>query len=185
MVVDRDNILDKVETLYAMVPEDAVNLSTEPQKVWGRLNQFTVMRERNPNDFGLLALLAGVLMRLDRSDDYNGKVEAVRSLGDIAVPVCEEIVSSISFNDTHKGVLRQSALDVLAHDATGEIVQKRRETLRESFYAVIERDLPEDKGEPFIVYLKDEKVSKADFMTRLHRTDIDPDNRAFFALLFG
>jgi len=60
------------------------------------------LSQKNPNDNELLGLLVGVLMRLDLSDDYIDKVKKVKSLGDLAVPICEEIVNSISFNDPDK-----------------------------------------------------------------------------------
>lgn len=91
-----------VSDLYGAVPERAHFLSSDPAGVRARLNRCEYTRRHAPDSEELLGYLVGVLIRLDRSDDYDEFVERVIGVGDAAVPALREVVEQTSAGEIHR-----------------------------------------------------------------------------------
>jgi hypothetical protein len=61
----------------------------------------------------LLGYLVGVLIRLDRSQQYEDLVERVIEVGEGAVPALREVLAQLGTGQVHRQVIRQGALRAL------------------------------------------------------------------------
>lgn len=100
----------QISDLYAMVPERAHTLSTDPAGVRARLNRYEYMRRQAPDSEELLGFLVGVLIRLDRADEYEDFVERVISVGEAALPALREVVAQLGKGEVHREGIRVGAL---------------------------------------------------------------------------
>ena len=109
-IVLKENIQPEIERLYAHVPERPYNFSSDPQGVRARHHQFQQMRRNDPDAQQLLALLAALLVRFDRAENYDELVEQVRGLGVYAHPALEEIAAEERPTDEDgRGEIRATA----------------------------------------------------------------------------
>ncbi|HIG54333.1 MAG TPA: hypothetical protein EYG11_21015 [Candidatus Latescibacteria bacterium] len=99
--------------LYGLVPERAHLLSTDPSGVRARLNRYDYTRREAPDSEQLLGYLVGVLIRLDRSQQYEDLVERVIEVGEGAVPALREVLAQLGTGQVHRQVIRQGALRAL------------------------------------------------------------------------
>jgi hypothetical protein len=83
-----------VESLYGLVPEGVEELSSDPDGVSKKLARFERLRRTGGDADEMLALLAGVLVRLDRAEDYHALTENLKSLGRLAEGSLIEIVEA-------------------------------------------------------------------------------------------
>ena len=98
---------------YGAVPERAHFLSSDPAGVRARLNRCEYTRRHAPDSEELLGYLVGVLIRLDRSEDYDEFVERVIGVGDAAVPALREVVEQTSAGEIHRQGIRDGAVRAL------------------------------------------------------------------------
>ena len=108
-----DNQRGHANDLYGMVPDQAHTLSSDPAGVRARLNRYQYMRRHAPDSEELLGYLVGVLIRLDRSEEYNMLVERVIGVGDAAVPALREVIGQSSVAETHRKDIREGAMRAL------------------------------------------------------------------------
>jgi hypothetical protein len=78
--------------------------------VRARLNLYDYTRRQAPDSEQLLGYLVGVLIRLDRSQQYENLVERVIEVDEGAVPVLREMVAQLGKGEVHRQVIRQGAL---------------------------------------------------------------------------
>ena len=108
-----DNERALLSDLRAGVPENAHAVSSDPAGVRARLNRFDYMQRHAPDDPELVELLAGVLIRLDRHDDYEQLVERVISAGEAVIPELTELVTQIDDVETYRLRIRDGAARAL------------------------------------------------------------------------
>ena len=104
-----DNQRALISDLRGKVPESAHAVSSDPAGVRARLNRFDYMQRHSPDDVELVTLLAGVLIRLDRHDDYESFVEQVIAAGEAVIPELREIVEQIDDVETYRLRIRDGA----------------------------------------------------------------------------
>ena len=104
-----DNQRALMSDLRGRVPDNAHGVSSDPAGVRARLNRFDYMQRHAPDDPELLELLVGVLIRLDRHDDYESFVEQVIAAGEAAVPELRELVAQIDDVETYRLRIRDGA----------------------------------------------------------------------------
>ncbi|MFT5087205.1 MAG: hypothetical protein ACI906_002695 [Candidatus Latescibacterota bacterium] len=188
----RENAREHIDYLASLVPERPTRLSYDPQRLRVRWQTFVQRREVDGSNPDLLAPLAAVLMRLDRSENYAQLVEEVRLLGGVAQRVCREIVEQIAAKDIQRQRIREAAVGLLreragksAKSASGP--PPKPPLLIESFHRVVDRPQPEDRLQPLIAYMRDEKLDKGQVLAALDmRGDsIVPAHRAVIELLFA
>ena len=108
-----DNQRGLISDLRGLVPENAHAVSSDPAAVRARLTRFDYMERHSSDKAELLGHLAGVLIRLDRLDDYEKLVERVIDVGEDAVPVLNEVLELIDDRETRRKRIRESAARVL------------------------------------------------------------------------
>ena len=94
-----EDIRPQIEALAKLIPDKPLRLSSDPQRLRARLHRFEQLCEENPNSTELLVLLAGIFLRLDRSDNYDQLVGKEKGLAEHAWPVCAKIVGQIGEKD--------------------------------------------------------------------------------------
>ena len=102
-----------VSDLYGLVPERAHTLSSDPAGVRARLNRYEYTRRHEPQSETLLPYLVGILIRLDRCEDFETLVERVIEVGDIAAPVLAEVIEQIESGEGARHKIRQGAIRAL------------------------------------------------------------------------
>jgi len=108
-----DNRRALVNDLYGMVPDQPHSLSSDPAGVRARLNRCEYMRRHAADSEELLDLLVGVLIRLDRFEEYDELVQKVAIAGEAAAPVLKEIIGQINTGETHRKGIRDGAVRAL------------------------------------------------------------------------
>ena len=91
--------------LRGVVPENAHAVSSDPAGVRARLNRFDYMQRHAPDDIELVGLLTGVLIRLDRHEEYERLVERVISAGEAAIPELTELLAQVDYGTHRQGIL--------------------------------------------------------------------------------
>jgi len=188
----RENAREHIDYLASLVPERPTRLSHDPQRLRARWHAFEQNRAVDGSNPDLLAHLAGVLMRLDRAENYGQLVEEVRLLGEPGQRVCRELIGQIAVGDMQRQRIRAVAVDLM-RDSAAESAKKasgpppKPPSLIESFYRVIDRPNPEDRLQPLIAYMRDEKLDKTQVLAGLarRREEIPDGHGALFALLFS
>ena len=148
-IVFKENLRERIEELRAWIPDDPARQSFDPQRVRARLKQLDDLRAHDPDHPDLLTLLAGVFLRLDRSDRYDDMVAKVKAMGDVARPVCEEVISQIGVRDITRDTIRNSAVRLLKEWDEENVTQDNpedepdddQESLLVSFHRVLGIDL--------------------------------------------
>lgn len=155
---------------------------------WQRFVELRAIDGGNPE---LLGLLAGVLLRLDRAENYRELLKEVRLLGARASAACREIAEQIAPADGTRQIIRQAALDTLHNGGAADALEQgpppKPLLLLQSFYKVIDREPPEDRMQPLIGYMRDEKMDKGQVLAALARRGdtIAVAHRAVIELLFA
>jgi hypothetical protein len=108
-----DNQRALLSDLRALVPANAHAASSDPAGVRARLNRFDYMRRTSSDDRQQLGYLVGVLMRLDRLDEYEELVGRVIELGDTSTAALVEIAEQIDSTETHRKRIRDAAARAL------------------------------------------------------------------------
>ena len=101
-----------VNDLRGLIPEAAHTVSSDPAGVRARLNRFDYLQRQSSDHDTLLALLAGVLIRLDRSDAYPEMLSRLPSVGEPAVAELQEL-TRIDDREVHRLKIREGAIAVL------------------------------------------------------------------------
>ena len=78
-----------------------------------RLNRYDYTWREAPDSEQLLGYLVGVLIRLDRSQQYEDLVERVIEVGEGAVAALREVLAQLGTGQVHRQVIRQGALRAL------------------------------------------------------------------------
>ena len=112
------NKRERMRQLEQLIPEAAYRLSSDPQAVRRRVDEFRRLRRDDPDSEGLLPLAAAIFIRLDEAENYQDLIAAVRGFGALAHPVLEEIVEVTAPRDERRALIRQTALQLLVSRAT-------------------------------------------------------------------
>ncbi len=170
-LVVRENAREVIDYLAERVPEQPSRFSYDPQRLRARWHVFTERRKIDGGNPELLNILAGVLLRLDRRDDYGELVAEVAQLGDRANEACREIVECTDPKDEQRQAILRAALHLLDDEKIdGEEVTAppvNRPSLLASFYSVIDRPKPDDRNQPLSGYMRDEGMSKEQVLHKL------------------
>ena len=182
---------DLLQWLCDLIPDKPLRLSSDPQRLRNRLQQFESRRELDPNDPGLLELLAAVLIRLDRAPGYDGIVGALGQMdAEVVGAVCREVVEQVGDNDPQRQKLRETAVQLLGGGTeTGPALpsfDSQQPSLINSLYRLFAREEPEPRDQPMLDYVRDEKLERADVLAALDAVEIEiPDvHEAIIGLFF-
>jgi hypothetical protein len=190
-LIVRENAREQIDYLVSLVPDRPMRLSYDPQRLRVRWQRFVELRAIDGGNPELLDLLAGVLLRLDRAENYRELLKEVRLLGARASAACREIVEQIAPADGTRQIIRQAALDTLHNGGAADALEQgpppKPLLLLQSFYKVIDREPPEDRMQPLIGYMRDEKMDKGQVLAALARRGdtIAVAHRAMIELLFA
>ena len=99
--------------LRGLVPEAAHTSSSDPAGVRARLNRFDYLRRTTPDSEELLGHLAGVLLRLDRAENYDELVERVIDVGEPVRTALVEIIEQIDGGEERRRRIRDTAAGAL------------------------------------------------------------------------
>ena len=108
-----DNRRAVVSDLCSLIPEKAHTVSSDPAGVRARLNRFEYTRRHAPDSEDLIGYLAGVLIRLDRSENFEELVDRLIQVGDDAVPALIETWEGIDAVESHRIRIRDGAARAL------------------------------------------------------------------------
>ena len=190
-LVVRENAREIIDALAARVPERPTRFSYDPQRLRARWQVFGERRKIDGGNPDLLDLLAGVLLRLDRLDTYGELVADVAQLGDRVAGACRDIIDSIDPQDRQRQVILRAALQVMETGANRRIEREEPPinalSLLASFYVIIDRNLPENRNQALIEYMRDERLEKGDVLHGLHENgaEIPAAHRAIIQRLFA
>jgi hypothetical protein len=192
--VFRASIKEQVERLSSLIPDKPLRLSYDAQRLRTRLHQFEELRQRDADDPQLILLLAGILLRLDRCNEYPRLVREVYGIRELVRPVFEELVEQISPQDQARRTIRQTAQRLLRRveldtAATLDEDYEQRyagEGLVGSLYRLMGHPTAGPRDQPLSGYALDEKWSAKEIARELQRTKlyIPLGNRAVIALVF-
>ena len=191
-----------MSALMALIPDDPWRQSFDPQRLRTRLHLFEQIRFADPNDDELVPLLAGILLRLDRSENYDQIVATVGRLGEIARPTCLELVEQIGETDLQRQNIRQSAMRLLKSlkgrdqpNDKGAGAAPDSPLLIQSFYKLMGKEaavfdfgdeLVVGRDQPMIKTMKDEGFTGAQVVDALasQLAEIPDAHRAVLDVLF-
>lgn len=193
-ILFKENLREQIDVLREWIPVDPARQSFDQQRVLARQVQFEKLRAHDPDHPALPGLLAGILLRLDRSDRYVEMVAKVKLMREAARPVCDEILAQIAPRDEMRDVIRATAERLLQEwdeeaEASGPVameLENEDESLVQSFHNVLEIQLIEENDQPLYWYMRQERKTEADVRRGLERRElqIPARNRAVIELLF-
>ncbi|MDA0746373.1 MAG: hypothetical protein O2954_07625 [bacterium] len=108
-----DNIREQADTLFNRIPDRPYRLSSDPHRLRACLDRYHALRKNNPDSDSLLSYLAGIFIRLDRTENYTDHIETVRLLGEPARPALQEVIDTINRNDEKRHAILQTAQNLL------------------------------------------------------------------------
>jgi len=108
-----DGARPMVSDLRGLIPENPHMASSDPAGVRARLNRFDVRRRRRADPDELLGLLAGVIIRLDRLENYQELLAHLVAAGEAVAPALEEAVRQIESGENPRQAIRAAAQRVL------------------------------------------------------------------------
>ena len=108
-----ENIRDQVKSLYEMVPEKPYLLSSDPQGIVRRKLEFEDLSRRDPDNAHLFNLLVGMLIRLDKAENFDRITACIAGLGDRATPELQGVIDALNPNDTKRVDILCAARDLL------------------------------------------------------------------------
>ena len=112
------NRREQMAQLEQLIPKQAYRVSSDPQAVRRRVDEFHRLRRDDPASADMLPLVAAIFLRLDEVENYQELVAIVRSFGALAHPVLEEIVEAVAPRDERRALIRRTALQLLAAEVT-------------------------------------------------------------------
>lgn len=116
-----EDIRPQVESLALQLPEAAMPLTSDPHGFRNRLVSFVELKEHAPSSPRQLSLLAGLFLRLDRTDNYETYLDLVRHIGDPARTELEEVVENhLVYGDRPRARIRAAAGTLLAELAQAQ-----------------------------------------------------------------
>ena len=108
------DIRPQVDRLAAEIPDRPMPLTSDPHGFTHRLLSFVELKKAAPSAKRQLTLLAGLMVRLDKTPDYDRRLELVRSLGESARMELEEIASNdLVYGDRQRARIRAAANELL------------------------------------------------------------------------
>ena len=108
-----ESIRDQVDTLYKSIPKNPYRLSSDPSYLRASLRDYELLRKKNPNNRKMFTHLAGVFMRLDKTQNYGEYLEKVRYMGSEAKSELEYIVDHADTYDFTRHVILDRARELL------------------------------------------------------------------------
>ena len=187
-----EDIRPQIAALAKLIPDKPLRLSFDPQRLRARLHRFDKLREENPNSTELLGLLAGIFLRLDRSENYGELLGEVRSLGEHAWPVCAEIVEQIGEKDKARIDILRAARGLLQErERSGGRDAGEKEwqwpSLVQSLYKILGVEGAGHRDQALYWYVRQERMDKRDVRRGLQERggEVPVAHRAIIALLFG
>jgi hypothetical protein len=114
------NTREQMAQLKGLIPEQAYRLSSDPQAVRRRVDEFHRLLQDDPDSADLLSLIASIFLRLDTADNYTQLVAIVRAYGSRVHPAIEQIVEAIGQHDERRSTIRRMAVQLLGTSAVGE-----------------------------------------------------------------
>ena len=194
----------RVTALMALIPEDPLRQSFDPQRLRARLHLFEQAHATDPNDAELVPLLVGILLRLDRCENYDQIAATVGALGEVTRPICLELAEQIGEKDLQRQRIRQTALRLLAssepseksNDAVaGAEGAMNSPLLIQSFYQVMGKEAAAfdfgdgpvfGRDQPMISTMKDEGFTRERIAAALtaEEAEIPHEHRAVLRVLF-
>ncbi len=116
-----EDIRPQVENLALHLPDGAIPLTSDPHGFRNRLVSFVELKEHAPSSPRQLSLLAGLFLRLDRSENYETYLDLVRHIGDPARTELEEVVENhLVYGDRPRARIRAAAGTLLAELAQAQ-----------------------------------------------------------------
>jgi hypothetical protein len=184
-----------IDRLYDLIPDNPLRQSYDPQRLRARLKTFEAQRADNPNSEGLVALLAGVLIRLDRCEEYEEIVQALERVpAEMVRPVCSELVNQIAQKDLQRQTIRRTAVRLLRAGEKAPRVDMaepernwEQQSLTASLYSLMGSDDPGPRDQTMWEYMLDEQWTREQVLGALKRSGVEiPErHRAIIGLLFG
>jgi len=107
------DIREEVDTIYNSLPDQPYRLSSDPAKLRIYLKDYEHLRNADPNSRKMFTLLAGIIIRLDKSDKYEDLVEMMRPFGREIQPVFEEALKEMDKKDPDLQVILMTAESLL------------------------------------------------------------------------
>jgi hypothetical protein len=107
-----ESIVDQVEALYKSIPAHPYRLSSDPSYLRASLRDYEMLRRKNPNSRQMFTHLAGVLIRLDKTDNYGDFVQKVRMIGNDAEPELRYIIDHADTYDETRQTILDTARDL-------------------------------------------------------------------------
>lgn len=98
-----------ISDLRSLIPDDAHRASSDPAGVRARLNRFAYLSRHAQDEEEQIELLAGIVVRLDRSDNYDDIVQRLAAAGAPTVPALQEVIASIDDSQPYRMAIRQGA----------------------------------------------------------------------------
>jgi len=108
------NLRERMGQLDQLIPEAAYRLSSDPQALRRRIDEFRHLRRDDPDSDDLVPLVAAIFVRLDEAENYPELVAIVRSFGALAHQSLQEIVEAMLPRDERRALIRRTALQLLA-----------------------------------------------------------------------
>ena len=109
-----EDIRPQVSRLAARLPESPLPFTSDPHGFRNRLLSFVELKKSSPSSKRQLTLLASLLLRLDKSDEYEGLLDLVRAAGEYAIPELEEVTTNhLVYGDKQRARIREAATDLL------------------------------------------------------------------------
>ena len=190
LVVGED-LRPQVDELAELIPDKALRLSSDPQRLRLCLQRFEELRRSNPGSAELLELLAGIFLRLDRSDKYRELLAALKNLGEVADRVGAEIVAQIGAKDQVRADILSAVQDLLQEQERlgvrrAEDKEWEWPSLVESLYRLLGMEGVEERGQPLHLYLRQDQLDNKDVLRGLveRGSEIPAAHRAIITLLF-
>ena len=119
------DIRDQIDFLFNLIPEQPYRLSSDPQALQNRLLKLQQLRRSRPDAEEQFELIAGIILRLDKADDYAELLEKLEPLKDRIEPTLRELVDGISHRDTRRQAIRQTARALLQTESVSQPVQQQ------------------------------------------------------------
>jgi hypothetical protein len=108
-----DSICDQVDALYKSIPNHSYRLSSDPSYLRASLRDYEMLRKKNPNNRQMFTHLAGVFIRLDKTNNYSDYIEKVRYIGAEAKPELQYIIDHADTYDFTRQTILNRARELL------------------------------------------------------------------------
>ena len=103
------DIREQVDTLYKSMPDQPYRWSSDPAKLRIYLKDYERLRKADPNSRKMFSFLAGIFIRLDKSEKYEDLLAMIRPFGKEARPVFEEAVKELDPSNAGHRTIMMSA----------------------------------------------------------------------------